>query len=158
MDRPPLHPDVEPIAFLLGTWSGRGRGSYPTIEPFEYDETITFAHVGKPFLSYSQRTRHADDGRPLHAELGYLRTPGEDRLELVIAHPTGVAEVAVGTLDGTRITFRSTAVASTPTAKRVDAVERDIAVEGDVLTYSLRMAAVGLELTHHLDAELRRTP
>jgi hypothetical protein len=153
---PDLHPDVAPLAALLGTWSGKGRGGYPTVSDFTYDETVTFSHVGKPSIAYAQRTSHADDGRPLHAEIGYLRMPRAGRVELVLAHPSGVVEVAEGTFDGTTLTLATTAVARTSTAKEVTALERVLTIDGDVLSYRLGMAAVGQPMAHHLAATLHR--
>ena len=156
MDAPGLPEALEPLAFLLGEWVGEGEGEYPTIESFGYHEEIRFWHVGKPFLAYTQRTRHAEDGRPLHAEMGYLRPVGADGVELALAHPTGITEISTGTVIGTRVDLATTTVGMTPTAKEVTAVERTIEVDGDRLTYSVRMAAVGHPLQHHLSASLRR--
>lgn len=157
---PDLHPDVAVLAPLLGTWAGRGAGEYPTIEPFGYFEEVTFGHVGKPFLSYAQRTKASDDGRPLHAETGYIRVPSAGRVEWVLAHPTGVTEIEEGTLsvNGTTIEMElhSTAIGRTASAKDVVALARSIRFAGDELTYTLLMGAVGQPLQHHLAATLRR--
>lgn len=156
MAPPPLHPDVAPLAFLLGTWTGEGGGRYPTIRHFSYGEEARFWHVGKPFVAYSQRTWSLEDRRPLHAETGYWRVAADGQVELVLAHPTGIVEVARGRVDGLWVRVATTTVAGTPTAKRVDHVEREIWCDGDTLSYEVRMAAVGQPLGDHLRADLRR--
>jgi hypothetical protein len=157
-----LHPGVAALAPLLGSWSGRGSGEYPTIESFGYLEEVTFSHVGKPFLVYGQRTKADDDGRPLHAETGYLRMPSQDRVELVLAHPTGITEIQEGTLSitGTTLEFELSAIAigRSSSAKEVTALSRSIRVDGDEMTYTLRLGAVGQPLQHHLAATLHRKP
>lgn len=156
----PLHPAVEPLSRLIGTWSGAGRGVYPTIESFDYAEEITFSQVGKPFLAYAQRTRATDDGRPLHAEMGYLRLPAPDRAELILAHPTGLTEILEGTVhvDETMIIIdlRSSTVGRSATAKEVTVTERTFRIKDDQVDYDMRMAAVGQPLQHHLSATLHR--
>ncbi len=155
-----LHPDLQALAPLLGTWAGRGAGEYPTIEPFEYLEEAVFAHVGKPFLAYGQKTRGAADGAPLHAETGYLRVPQPGRIELVLAHPSGITEIEVGTysVTGDRIDMElsTTAIGLTPSAKEVTALSRSFRVDGDELSYTVQLGAVGQPLQHHLAAVLRR--
>jgi hypothetical protein len=153
-----LHPALAPLAFLLGTWTGEGQGEYPTIEPFAYGEEAWFGHSGKPFLVYRQRTWSLDDGSPLHAETGYWRAAGDSRVEVVLAHPFGATELLEGELDGAAVRLATRHIGLTSTAKRIDAVERDVEVDGDVLRYRVRMAAVGEPMTHHLAATLRRAP
>jgi len=144
------------LAFLLGTWRGQGKGEYPTVESFLYEEEVRFWDIGKPFLAYTQRTWDPANGTPRHGEMGYWRPAGRDRVEMVLAHPTGIVEIQEGRVDGTRIDVVSTLVGRTGTAKDVRRLERTIEVTGDVLSYTLRMAAVGVELTQHLAAELHR--
>jgi hypothetical protein len=157
---PDLHPHLEALAPLLGSWTGRGAGKYPTIQPFEYLEEVVFSHVGKPFLAYAQKTRAVADGKPLHAETGYLRVPQPGHVELVLAHPTGITEIDVGTYavtgDVIEIDLSTSAIGLSPTAKEVTALGRSFRINGDELSYWVQMGAVGQPLQDHLAAVLHR--
>lgn len=153
-----LHPNVAPLAPLLGTWRGKGQGEYPTITSFEYVDEWTFSHTGKPFVAFVQRTRSAS-GQPMHTESGYLRCPGDGTVEIVAALPTGQVELGGGTAevtDGVLTVATEATVANTPSAKHVDLIRRSFRVEGDSLGIELAMAAVGQQVTHHLSSRLTR--
>ena len=155
-DPGPQDPGLGALAQLLGTWEGSGQGHYSTIEPFGYRERVTFEHPGKPFVEYRQWTRHADDGRPLHREFGYLRPVDGGTVELVLSQPTGFVEVHAGRFDAGVLDLRLVTLARTPTAKDVRSVRRRFVVDGDVLTYDLWMAHASDVEEHHLSARLER--
>jgi hypothetical protein len=151
------HPDVAPLSALLGTWRGTGHGHYPTIADFDYFEEVTFTNPAtKPFIAYTQKTRSAEDDRPLHAETGYIRAGADGAWEWVMAQPSGFVEVYAGRLVGTTLSLTSTVVIATPTAKSVTALERTFTWDDNILTYDLSMAAVGHDMQPHLHASLRR--
>ncbi|WP_026821170.1 FABP family protein [Arthrobacter castelli] len=153
-----LHPNLKPIASLIGTWRGPGRGEYPTISSFTYTEELTFTDVGKPFLTYLQRT-WSPEGSPMHTETGFMRAPDAETIEFTIAQPTGQTELAEGHLieaaSGFGMELRSRIVNSA-TAKQVDQTQRKYSLANDELSVDFAMAAVGLPMTHHLSSTLRR--
>jgi hypothetical protein len=155
MSQVAVHPDVEALSFLLGTWRGEGEGSWPRGEPFRYGEEATFDHVGDAFLVYSQRSWSVDDDVPIHLERGFVRAAG-NRVEFVLAHPLGIAEVAEGLLDGQVVDVATTSVSLTTTGSPVTELRRRLEVEGDVLRYELWMAMPEIALTSHVRSRLER--
>ncbi|GLF93248.1 nitrobindin family protein [Streptomyces yaizuensis] len=161
-EAPEPHPLLAPVAGLLGTWTGRGRGEYPTIaEPFTYEQEVVFSHDGRPFLRYEARAWLLDaDGAPLRPaarESGWWRLQPDGRVEALITQPTGIAEISVGRAGGGTVDLTSHEVALAPTAKKVDASRRRYTFTDDgALDFAHELAAVGLPLQHHLSARLRR--
>lgn len=149
--------DDHPFAALAGTWRGSGRGEYPTIVDFAYDEELVVIAVpGRPVAHWRSVTRDAATGEPRHAESGFLRATPND-IELVVAHSFGIVETAVGSFDGNVLALRSSGLTGTPSAKQVDEAERRYELDDDTLRYEIAMAAVGVPLTHHLAAQLHRS-
>ena len=157
---PELHPDLEPLAFLLGRWEGAGVGGYPTIESFQFGQEISFSHNGKPFLSYTSRTWLLDAegriGRPLATETGFWRPQPGNKVEVLLAHPTGITEIYLGEVTGTRADLVTDVVARTETAKEVTAGRRLYGLIGTDLGWAYDMAAVGQPLQSHMSAQLKR--
>lgn len=145
-----------PLAGLVGTWTGAGRGFYPTIADFAYRERTVFERHGPLKLAYRQTTESAADGSPLHAESGFWRV-GDSAIEVVFAHATGHVETASVVVEAGAIRVRSLSVLAAPAAKEVLAVERTYRLDGDTMRYELSMDAVGQGLRAHLTALLTRT-
>ncbi|WP_127479623.1 FABP family protein [Nocardioides pantholopis] len=155
-----LHPDCAPLAWLLGTWQGNGHGDYPTIEKFQFGQELIFTHDGRPFFHYFSRSWIIDENgekqREGALETGFLRARPEGKVELVLAHNTGISEIWYGQAEGGKLEMHTAGVAFTESAKEVTAGHRLYGnVEGDLL-YAYDMAAVGQELQPHLWARLKR--
>ena len=156
-----LHPDLMPVAFLLGHWHGNGHGDYPTMDPFQFGQEIGFTHDGRPFLHYFSRTwlidENGEEVRPLALETGFLRPQPDNELEFLLTHPTGFAEIYYGTADQGKLVLSTDAVVRTSSAKEYVGGHRLYGlVEGDLL-WTFDMAAVGQPLQPHIWARLQRS-
>ena len=150
------HPRVECAERLIGVWHGDGHGLTP--RPFDFADTWEFVDVGKPFLSFVERTTR--DGAPAHTESGYLRFVDDDGgLEIVAALPTGQVEIGTGLVcsDGDDLVVTTDAeVHNTGTAKNVSRIVRRLRLSKGVLTYEMDMAWSGAPYEHHLTSRLHR--
>jgi hypothetical protein len=157
---PDVHPALAPLSFLLGRWEGAGVVGYPTIESAQFGQEVTFTHNGKPFLIYTSRTWRLDAegqvGQPLAMETGFWRPQPDSQIEVILAHPTGIAEIYLGEITGTKIEMATDAVMRTSTAKEVTAGRRLYGLIGADLGYAYDMAAMGQELQPHVSAQLKR--
>jgi hypothetical protein len=156
---PDLHPDLEPLKFLLGVWEGAGVGGYPTIESFQFGQEMTFSHNGKPFLIYTSRTWRLNEGvvgLPLGTETGYWRPRPDHKVEVLLAHPTGFVEIYLGDVAFSRVELNTDMVARTESAKEVTAGHRLYGLIGEDLGWAYDLAAVGQPLQSHLSAQLKR--
>jgi hypothetical protein len=159
-----LHPALAPVRFLIGRWEGAGVVGYPTIESANFGQEISFSHNGKPFLIYTSRTWLLEDdgtiGRPLAMESGFWRPQPDGGLEVLLAHPTGITEIYLGEITGTKIEMATDAVVRTATAKEVTAGKRLYGLIGADLGWAYDMAAVGqpLQSAKSLTSPLVRWP
>lgn len=159
-----MHELVAPYEFLIGTWEGHGSGHYPTIEGFNYSETLTFIVTpGKPFIRYEQKTA-SPAGDPMHTEVGYFRPREGGHVEFVIAQPTGQTELLEGTAtvnddDSLTLVLGYSEVRNTTSAKWVENTMRHYIFTPDrtAVHHEFHMAAVGLEMQEHLVSDLKKT-
>ena len=149
------------FTLLAGTWTGEGRGQFPTVTSFDYRETLTFTRRDEKTLAYEQRTQKRYDGQTewleSHWENGFLRILESGDLELTSAQ-IGRTEVLVGKIEAqgdiTRIHFESKTITNDP---RMIASARTFEFEGDVLRYEMQMHTTAVHaLTTHLEITLQR--
>lgn len=156
-----LAPELFPIAFLLGTWVGEGVGGYPGEPDYPFAQEVRFQRVpGLPVFGYSSRIWDPETGTPIDGEVGYWRTAGTYetglRVEVTIAHPTGIVEMYVGDVDGGKIELTDNVTVRTATAREIERSQRLYGiVEGD-LAYAIDIAAEGHELRPHRSARLQK--
>src|SRR5690349_12196213 len=150
------------LRLLIGEWSGKGRGEFPTIEPFEYLETLIFAGDHRPFVHYEEKTKRRNteqaDYIASHWESGFIRLlPGGD-VELINTQGSGRLERLVGSLEATEtgliLSLQSTAFLND--ARMLES-SRTITVEGNNLHYTQTMHTTAVPgPAHHVEANLHR--
>lgn len=154
---------IDLFKILAGEWVGTGLGQYPTIESFEYLETLRFTlDETRPLMHYEQKTRRRNIGQaefvPSHWETGFLGLKSDDRIEIANAQSGGRVEVMNGTIEptptGLVLQLRSSLFANDP---RMQETARTITVDGNTLHYTMHMQTIKVpQLAIHLEATLHR--
>src|SRR5688572_25626537 len=149
------------FTLLEGTWTGEGRGQFPTVSSFDYRETLIFTRRDEKILAYEQRAQKQYDGQnewlESHWENGFIRILESGELELTSAQ-IGRTEVLVGSIESMdnlfRIHFVSKTIANDP---RMISSARRFELEGDTLRYEMEMHTTAVDRsTKHLKVALQR--
>ena len=155
-----LHPDLNPLAWMIGTWRGNGHGEYPGTERFDFQQEITFSHDGRPFLTYFSRSWIINEKNDITStaasETGFWRIKPNNQLEVILAHSTGIAEGWVGVFDGPKIQLVMDHSYSAPSAKSINEGQRLYGLVDGELFYAYDMAYGGHKLQAHIWSTMPR--
>ncbi|SDS42673.1 FABP family protein [Microlunatus soli] len=155
-----LNPELVALAWMIGSWEGAGKSSYPGTEDRDFGQRIDISHNGGDFLHYFSQTFEVDEEgkatKPLEMETGFWRPQRDASLEVVMSHPSGVVEIWYGHISGAKIELATDAVARTKTAPDYTAGHRLYGnVESDLL-WTFDRAAEGHPLQSYQWGRLKR--
>jgi hypothetical protein len=158
--------NIQLLKKLEGVWIGRGIGVYPPrVSQFEYEEHLTIKPTAKPTVwEFKSATKHAVSGQPMHVEVGYIRAPSSETIELVASHPFGLTEISSGECSGDA---RVELVATPKTLIRVESATSpfttglkrvyEVSADGNTLKFTMDMATSNHpELRNHLISNLTK--
>jgi hypothetical protein len=149
------------LTLLEGTWTGEGRGGFPTVTSFDYRERLTFTRRDEKTLAYEQRTQKRYDGQTewleSHWENGFIRILESGELELTSAQ-IGRTEVLIGSTESVGDMFRIYFVSNTITNDpRMISSVRMFELEGNTLHYEMEMQTTKVDQsTPHVNIVLQR--
>ena len=122
-----LHPDLTPIAWMIGRWEGSGKATYPGTEDFDFGQQIDFATMaGTTCITSRRRSKsmiRAGDQAPWHGDR-FWRPQPDGSLEVVMCHAAGYAEVWYGSISGAKVELATDAVVRTALAEDYAAGQR----------------------------------
>lgn len=166
-----LAPEVYPLAWLVGSWSGPGVIEYPDIPRAEFRCDVTFTHDGGPYLMYQAcMTLAGDDGEdgPVWAnERGFWRVPpqvpdglnlceGQFPVEVLLADASGSIAMLIGAVGNGRIDLASDVMARSASAPQVDGAVRMYGHVSGELMFAYDIAAFGNELRSYASGRMAR--
>lgn len=177
-----LAPEVYPLAWLVGRWTGAGVVVYPTIPEARVRQEVVVDHDGGPYLRWSSTlwlageggtdddaaaAADAEPGPVWSTESGYWRVPpdrpadtpaGKDPVELLLIDPAGHLTLYAGIAGNGRIDLASDLIARTPDAAEVNAATRLYGLVDGALLWAWDIAAFGEPLQSYASARLTRAP
>lgn len=157
-----LHPDLVPLAFLLGDWAGAGVFDFPGDEKCNFGQEVSFTHDGRPFLQYASRTWVLDaeggKARPLENETGFWRIGKDRRVEITMTRDAGVVETWYGELaEGKpQIDLATDAVARLVGSPAYSGGKRLYGYVGSDLMWVGEKATPSVELRPYMSAHLKK--
>jgi len=155
-----LHEDLYPLAWLVGTWRGKGRGEYPGLKSFEFIQEVSFNHDGRGFLNYFSRTWLIDsDGEiiaPFELETGFWQAKPKKVLEVVLAFSTGRGEGWVGLHDGPKIQMAMDQGYVSPSGTLIESGSRLYGLVDGQLFYAYDVGMDGHDLQAYMWSTLER--
>lgn len=166
-----LAPEVFPLAWLVGPWSGRGSIEYPGIPRTDIRADTVFEHDGGPYLIYRSTLTvigpDGEDGAIWSSEQGYWRVPpvvpegvelakNQHPVELVVADASGSVALYLGVVGNGKIEIGTDLMARTESAPDIGGASRLYGnVAGDLL-FAIDIAAFGNELQSYASGRLSR--
>lgn len=143
---------------LAGIWQGDGKGQYPTIDTFDYLETLVFTQISPMQLRYLQETRIKSTGKASHQETGYLLFGMDGTVDMKNVQSNDRIEQMTGRwFEEHRVLTLSLQSQVYGGDDRMIASEREFHLENGVLTYIMHMQTTTTDtktMLFHLEGRL----